>query len=122
MISSVVEVAGLGGNIEVLKQSFDSKVMKHNNNVPAQGLILWRAYFDEYNARVRKNFELGGMSQLYEIDLSEPVIKEMEAFRTSIIPQIVAENELQAREFTYYMMQSLHTLPRTQELLENTFY
>jgi len=35
MLSSLVEVASLGGDIEVLKKSFDSKVMKHNNNVPS---------------------------------------------------------------------------------------
>ena len=70
MLSSLVEVASLGGDIEVLKKSFDSKVMKHNNNAPAQGLILWRAYYDEYNERAKKNFEQGGTNQMYKIDLS----------------------------------------------------
>jgi tRNA pseudouridine(38-40) synthase len=65
MLSSLVEVASMGGDIEVLKKSFDSKVMKHNNNVPAQGLILWRAYYDEYNSRARKNFEQGGTTENY---------------------------------------------------------
>ena len=86
MLSSVVEVASLGGDIEILKRSFDSKVMKHNNNVPAHGLILWRAYFDEYNARVRKNFEQGGMEKCYEIDLSPQILQEMELMRDSIVP------------------------------------
>jgi tRNA pseudouridine(38-40) synthase len=51
MISSVVEVAALGGSVEILKQSFDPKLKKHNNNAPSQGLMLWSANFDNYNAK-----------------------------------------------------------------------
>ena len=53
--------------------------MKHNNNVPAHGLLLWRAYFDEYNARARKNFEQGGgIDKCYEIILTPEILQEME--------------------------------------------
>jgi hypothetical protein len=35
MISSVVEAAGLGGNIDYLKGQFDPLLTKHNNNAPS---------------------------------------------------------------------------------------
>ena len=52
MISSVVEVAALGGSLDILEQCFDPKLSKHNNNAPSQGLVLWRANYEEYNAKV----------------------------------------------------------------------
>lgn len=93
MISSVVETAGLGGNMEYLKGQFDPLVTKHNNNAPSQGLVLWRANYDEYNARVQKNVEQGH-SKEYKIDITDEIIAEMNKLQDSVVPQICQEYEV----------------------------
>jgi tRNA U38,U39,U40 pseudouridine synthase TruA len=47
MISSIVEVAAVSGDIEILKNSFDPKTKRHINNAPSQGLMLCKAEYKE---------------------------------------------------------------------------
>ena len=46
----------------------------------------------------------------------------MNSLRDTIVPQIATEFEVKQKEFSYFMLQSLHTMQRTQSLSENTFY
>ena len=63
-----------------------------------------------------------GHSKEYRIDLNDGILEQMTALREIIVPQIAAEFEVKQKEFSYFMLQSLHTRQRTQALTENTFY
>lgn len=80
MVSSVAEVAALGGSMDILRKSFDPKVMKHNNNAPSQGLMLWSANFDRYNEKL-KALASNGHSVEYNIGISDETYLKMDAFR-----------------------------------------
>ena len=49
-------------------------------------------------------------------------MSEMTKLQDSVVPQICQEYEVNQKEFSYFMLQSLHTMKRTQALSENTFY
>lgn len=69
MVSSVVEVAALNGSMDILRGSFDPKMMKHNNNAPSQGLMLWSANFERYNDKLKVQ-AANGHAVEYNIRLS----------------------------------------------------
>ena len=98
--------------MNVLKESFNPKVMKHNNNAPSQGLMLWSANFERYNEKVKKLSEQGHAVE-YNVSYTEDILKKMEAFRESIIPEISSEHEISNKNFSYFLMQSIHTYERT---------
>jgi len=78
MISAVVETQALGGDIELLKRSFDPKVKKHFNNAPSQGLMLWNASYAK---------ETG-------IDLLPETLEAMAGFRENVSDQVAIRHEL----------------------------
>jgi hypothetical protein len=112
MISSVVEVWALGGSLENLRASFDQNVMKHNNMVPSQGLMLWSTCYDRYNEK-NKEQAWRGFAVDYQIGSYLDIMDSMERLRDSIVPEIARESEAIEKHFTYFLMQSIHTLPRT---------
>ena len=78
MVSAVVETEALGGDLEILKRSFDPKVKKHFNNAPSQGLILWSASYAQ---------ETG-------IGLAPETLEAMAGFREDVSAQVALKHEL----------------------------
>ena len=93
MLSAVVEAKCLGGDLEIMQESFNPKVKKHYNNAPSQGLLLWNASFSKYNAKNENT-----------VSLSEDTLKSMEGFRAQISEQVAAKHEFIEREFSYFLM------------------
>ncbi len=66
-------------------------------------MVLWRANYDEYNARVQKNVEQGH-SREYKIEITEEIQTEMTKLHDSVVPQICHEYEVKQKEFSYFML------------------
>lgn len=52
MLGSISEVLMFDLPVDTLKQCFDPKIKKHIAKVPSEGLILWRASYEDYNNRI----------------------------------------------------------------------
>ena len=65
--------------------------------------MLWRANYDEYNARVQKAVE-AGLSREYKIEIGDDIILQMNELHEQVVPQICLEYEVKQKEFSYFML------------------